>query len=301
MISDTKIIEIFCNLDDFMKEFETVLTKNSISDSSQPKKRNRKSKMSKSEVMTIMIIFHLKSYRNLKHFYLYYVCKHMDDFFPDQVSYNRFVELQKKVIQPLAVYLKLRGLGKCSGISFIDSTALKVSHYKREKQHKVFKGIAEKSYGTLGWFYGFKLHLVCNDKGQIIDFLITKANVDDRYPLKNQNFHDKIFGKIYGDKGYLGKDLFDKLFVDGIHLVTKLRKNMKKKALEFMDKVYLRKRAIIESVNDVLKNTCQIEHSRHRSFDNFLGNLIAGLTAYSFLDSKPSIKIQRFLPNLGIS
>ncbi len=301
MISDSKIIEIFCNLDDFMKEFDAVLLKNSISDTSLPKKRNRKSKMSKSEVMTIMVIFHLKSHRNLKHFYLFYVSKHMDDFFPNLVSYNRFVELQKSVIQPLAVYLKLFGLGKCSGISFIDSTALKVCHYKREKQNKVFQGIAEKSYGTLGWFYGFKLHLVSNDKGQIIDFLITKANVDDRYPLKNKNFHDKIFGKIYGDKGYLGKDLFDKLFVDGIHLVTKLRKNMKKKALDFMDKIYLRKRAIIESVNDVLKNTCQIEHSRHRSFDNFLGNLIAGLTAYSFLDKKPSIKIQRFLPNIGIS
>ena len=217
MISDTKIIEIFCNLDDFMKEFDAVLTKNSISDTSLPKKRNRKSKMSKSEVMTIMVIFHLKSHRNLKHFYLYYVSKHMDDYFPDLVSYNRFVELQKSVIQPLAVYLKLYGLGKCSGISFIDSTALKVCHYKREKQNKVFQGIAEKSYGTLGWFYGFKLHLISNDKGQIVDFLITKANVDDRYPLKNKNFHDKIFGKIYGDKGYLGKDLFDKLFVDGIH------------------------------------------------------------------------------------
>ncbi len=142
MISDTKIIEIFCNLDDFMKEFDAILTKHSISDTSLPKKRKRKSKMSKNEVMTIMVFFHLKSYRNLKHFYLYYVCKHMDDFFPDTVSYNRFVELQKQVIQPLAVYLKLFGLGKCSSISFIDSTAIKVFHYKREKQHKVFKGIA---------------------------------------------------------------------------------------------------------------------------------------------------------------
>jgi len=301
MISDSKIIEIFCNLDDFMQEFETVLTKNSIPDLSKPKKRQRKSKMSKSEVMTIMVIFHLKSYRNLKHFYLYYVCKHMNDFFPDLVSYNRFVELQKTVIQPLAVYLKMFGLGKCSGISFIDSTALKVCHYKREKQHKVFKNIAEKSYGTLGWFYGFKLHLVCNDKGEIVDFLITKANVDDRYPLKNKDFHNKLFGKIYGDKGYLGKDLFEKMFVDGIHLITKVRKNMKKKALDFMDKVYLRKRAIIESVNDVLKNICQIEHSRHRSFDNFIGNLIAGLTAYSFIDKKPGINTQLFIPNLGIS
>ena len=195
MISDSKIIKIFCNLDDFVKEYESILTKNSIPNLPETKKRNRKSKMSKSEVMTIMVIFHLKSHRNLKHFYLHYVCKHMNDFFPELVSYNRFVELQKKVIQPLAVYLKMFGLGKCSGISFIDSTALKVCHYKREKQHKVFKGIAEKSYGTLGWFFGFKLHLICNDKGQIIDFLIIKANVDDRYPLKNKTFTTNYLGK----------------------------------------------------------------------------------------------------------
>ena len=132
---------------------------------------------------------------------------------------------------------------------------------------------------------------MCNDKGQIVDFLSTKANIDDRNPLKNKNFHDKIYGKTYGDKAYLSKDLFDMLFVDGIHLVTKLRKNMKKKALEFMDKDYLRKRAIIKSVNDILKNTYQIKHSRHRSFNRFLGNLIARLSAYSFLDTKPSIKI----------
>ncbi len=219
MISDDKIIEIFCKLDDFATEFDAVLTENSISEASSVKRRNRKFKMSKSEVMTIMVIFHLKSFRNLKHFYLHYVVKHMNDFFPNCVSYNRFVELQKKAIQPLAVYLKLFGLGACSGISFIDSTAIKVCHYKREKQHKVFKGIAEKSFGTLGWFFGFKLHLVCNDKGQIVDFLITKANTDDRQPLKDKTFHNKIFGKIYGDKGYLGKDLFDKLFVDGIGLM----------------------------------------------------------------------------------
>jgi hypothetical protein len=205
------------------------------------------------------------------------------------------------VIQPLGVYLKMRGLGKCTGISFIDSTPLKVSHIKREKQHKVFEGIAEKSFGTMGWYYGFKLHLVVNDKGEIVDFLFTKANVDDRQPLKDKTFHEKLFGKLFGDKGYLGQDLFDKLFVDGIHLVTKVRKNMKLKKMEFMDRVILRKRAVIESINDVLKNICYIEHSRHRSFNNFMGNLVAGLTAYSFLESKPSIKIQRFLPGLKIA
>jgi hypothetical protein len=221
--------------------------------------------------------------------------------FPECVSYNRFVELQKKVVQPLGVFMKMHCLGNCTGISFIDSTTLKSCHYKREKQHKVFVGLAKKSFGTLGWFYGFKLHLVCNDKGEIIEFMLTPGNVDDRRPLKNKSFNDKIFGKIYGDKGYLGKDLFDKLFVDGIHLITKVRKNMKKKAMDFIDRVLLRKRAIIESVNDILKNVCYIEHTRHRSVDNFIDNLVSGLIAYSFLPKKPSIKMINMLPNKGVA
>ncbi len=137
MISDAKIIEIFCYLDDFMIEYDAVISKNSITEGVDTKKRKRKSKMSKSEVMTIIVLFHLKSFRSLKHFYLNYVCKHMRDFFPEVVSYNRFVELQKTVVQSLAVYLRRNGLGVCSGISFIDSTTIKVCHYKREKQHKV--------------------------------------------------------------------------------------------------------------------------------------------------------------------
>lgn len=301
MVSDDKIIEIFCEIDDFMKEYDKIIDKYSLPHSNKVKKRKRKSKMSDSEVMTILILFHLKSYRNLKHFYLTHITKYRKDLFPEVVSYNRFVELQKKVIQPLSIFLKMFGLGECTGISFIDSTVLKVCHYKREKQHKVFKGIAKKSSGTMGWFYGFKLHLVCNDKGEVIEFMLTPGNVDDRFPLKQQKFVDEIFGKIYGDKGYIGKDLFDKLFIDGIHLITKVRKNMKKKAMDFMDRVILRKRAIIESVNDLLKNSCQIEHSRHRSFDNFIGNMISALVAYSFLPKKPSIKIDRFLPNKAVA
>ena len=146
-----------------------------------------------------------------------------------------------------------------------------------------------------------KLHLVCNDKDEIVEFMLTSGNIDDRKPLKNKSFNDKILGKIYGDKGYLGKDLFDILFVDGIHLITKVRKNMKKKAIDFMDKVFLRKRAIIESVNDVLRNVCYIEHTRHRSVDNFISNLVSGLIVYSFLPKKSSIKTQNMIPNIGLS
>ncbi len=147
----------------------------------------------------------------------------------------------------------------------------------------------------MGWFFGFKLHIVINDKGEILDFLFTQGNVDDREPLKNKNFHDKIFGKLIGDKGYISKSLFDELFIDGIHLITKIRKNMKNSLMLLHDKILLRKRALVETVNDELKNICQIEHTRHRSFENFLTNLLSGLIAYSFLDKKPKLNLEEIV------
>lgn len=293
MISNDKVIEIFCVIDDFCKEINQIIDKNALVANTKKKKRNRKSKMSDSEVITIMLLFHLKGYRCLKHFYLNHVTKHMKNDFPETVSYNRFVELQKKSVLLMTIFLQSCCLGKCSGISFLDSTVLKACHYKREKQNKVFKGIANKGRGTMGWFFGFKLHIVINERGEIIDFLITQGNVDDRQPLKDKAFHDKVFGKIFADRGYIGKDLFEKLFVDGIHLVTKIKKNMKNALMHIYDKILLRKRAVIESVNDILKNQCQIEHTRHRSFDNFITNLIAGLIAYSFYPTKPNINIDK--------
>jgi len=300
MISKSKITEIFYLLDEFNKQYTATLENSGINDS-QIKRRNRKPIMSDSEIMTILVLFHLKSYRSLKSFYLDYVCRHMRSDFPKTLSYNRFVERQRNVVQPLGVFLQLYCKGECTGISFLDSTSIKVCHVKREKQNRVFEGFAEKGKGTMGWFYGFKLHIIINDKGEIVDFVITKGNVDDRKPLKDKRFHKKVFGKIYADRGYIGKDLFDLLFVDGIHLVTKLRKNMKKKAIDFYDKVLLRKRSVVESVNDVLKNQCYIEHTRHRSFNNFITNMLAGLIAYSVLPKKPSIKINRMLPNIAVS
>jgi len=294
MISRDKTTEIFCIIDDFCKEMTQILNQNAIQSDHTIKKRNRKSRMSDSEVIAIMVLFHLKGYRSLKHFYINHVKEHMRSDFPETVSYNRFVELQKKVVLPMVIFLQTCCLGKCSGISFLDSTVLKACHYKREKQNKVFKGIAAKGRGTMGWFFGFKLHIIINERGEIIDFLITQGNVDDRKPLKDKTFHDKVFGKIFADRGYIGKDLFEKLFVDGIHLVTKIKKNMKNALMHIYDKILLRKRAVVESVNDILKNQCQIEHTRHRSFDNFITNLISGLIAYSFYPTKPNINIDQF-------
>jgi len=149
----------------------------------------------------------------------------------------------------------------------------------------------------MGWFYGFKLHLIINDKGEILSFTITPANVDDRTPLKQEGFIKAIFGKLFADKGYISKKLTKMLFVDGIHLITSIRNKMKNSLMNMSDKILLRKRSIIETVNDELKNMCQVEHSRHRSVGNFFTNLIAGLIAYSFFPKKPSIKYRKMNTN----
>jgi hypothetical protein len=291
MIPEHKITQIYFIVDEFFKEFDNTIKEHSL-ENVKTSKRNRKFTMSESEVMTILLLFHLgAAFKNLKAFYVFYIQKHMHKEFPQTVSYNRFVELQRKVGVPMAIFVKMMCLGRCTGISFIDSTPLRACHIKREKQHKTFKGVAQKGQCSLGWFYGFKLHLIINDKGELLDFILTPGNVDDREPLKSMDFHKRIFGKLFGDKGYIGKDLFEQLFVDGVHLVTKIKKNMKNALMLLQDRIMLRKRALIESVNDELKNMCQVEHTRHRCFDNFIINTLSALAAYSFFDKKPSINI----------
>jgi len=290
MISKDKITEIFCSIDDFCLVFEPALRKRALSSGKQT--RNRKFVMSKSEIITITVLFHLSGFRTFKHFYLFYVQKHLVQEFPNTVSYNRFVELMQSNILPLTLYMKTCCLGTCTGISFIDSTPIRACKNKRIKQNKVFKGIATTGKSTMGWFYGFKLHIIINDKGELLDFIITQANVDDRTPLKQDNILKRIFGSLYADKGYVSKELMALLFQQGLHLVTGIRNNMKNVMMSLRDKILLRKRSVIETINDQLKNIAQAEHSRHRSFANFITNLIASLIAYSFQEKKPSIKFE---------
>ena len=153
------------------------------------------------------------------------------------------------------------------------------------------RGWAARGKCTMGWFYGFKLHIVINDRGEIIQWTLTPGNVDDREPLKDKDFTHRLFGKLFADRGYISQELFETLFVDDIHLVTKLKKNMKNSLMNLHDKILLRKRALVETVNDELKNVCQIEHTRHRCIDNFASNLVAGLIAYNLLPKKPSMNI----------
>lgn len=290
MLPDSKITEIFFVIDEFSQVFDATIKEKLISDGKVH--RNKPCKMSESEVATILVLFHLGGYRCLKHFYLQYVCKHMSNDFPKTLSYNRFVELQAKISLMLVCFLKMCRLGECTGVSFVDSTKLCVCDNKRIPRHKVFAGIAQRGKSSMGWFYGFKLHLVCNDKGELLNFVITPGNVDDREPLTSSNLVKELMGKLFADKGYISENLFNRLFFDGIHLITTVRKNMKERYMTQNDRIILRKRAIIETINDELKNICQIEHTRHRSLANFISNLIGGLTAYTFLPKKPSINIE---------
>lgn len=287
-LSTDKITDIFYLVDEFCHHFD-----NNIKGYTLGKKPKRKPKMSTSEVITLMVLFHYGSHRCLKHFYLHYVKLHLSHLFPNTVSYNRFVELMQSATLPMTIFLKTQCLGEGTGISFIDSTPIRVCKNKRIKRNKVFKGIATTGKSTMGYFHGFKLHLVVNDKGEILNFAITQGHVDDREPLKNQSFIKSLKGKLYADKGYISKALTQILFLDGLHLITSIRNNMKNVLMELKDKILLRKRSVIETINDELKNICQVEHSRHRSFNNFITNLIAGLIAYTFFEKKPAIKYEK--------
>jgi len=282
------LLALFCDVDDFCLAFEKYVDQHRIGqDRSKP---GPKPVLSLSEVMTIIIHFHQSNYRNFKAYYTEHVMINLRSEFPALVSYGRFVELMAGALLPLCVYLGTR-LATSTGIAFIDSTPMVVCHNRRISRHKVFAGLAARGKNSMGWFYGFKLHLIVNDQGELITFYLTPGNVDDRKPVPHMA--KGLWGKLFGDKGYIAQPLFDHLFEQGVQLITPLRKNMKNRLMPLMDKVLVRKRAIIETINDQLKNISQIAHTRHRSVDNFLVNLVSGLIAYTHQPKKPSLNISR--------
>lgn len=296
MFSEAKVTEIYCMADDFCKEFALQQEKYMVKESNH-NHRNKPNRMNDAEIMVILILFHSGGFRCFKHYYNEYVCKHLTHLFPRVVSYNRFVELEKDILLPLTIFIKQVLLGTCTGISFVDSTPLRVCRNQRILIHKTFEGLATRGKCSMGWFFGFKLHLVINDKGEILNFMFSPANVDDREPLKQGNFQRDIKGKLCADKGYIGQALFENLFLNGIQLLTRVKNNMRNSLMSVEDKILLRKRALIETVNDELKNIAQIEHSRHRSFNNFIANALSAIAAYCFL--KRSLPLMSILSRTG--
>jgi len=199
------------------------------------------------------------------------------------------VEFIPSSLLPLCSYFQQTCLGDCTDVSFIDSTSLDVCLYQRIASHKIFAGLAERGKTSTGWFFGFKLHLIINDRGELLNVQLTPGNVDDRKPVPK--LVRRLFGKVFDDKGYISKPFYDLLQQTyDIQLIIILRSNTKNRLpLPLMDRILLRKRAIVECVIDQLKNISQIEHSKHLNVTNFLFNLICGLFAYTHQPKKPSL------------
>ena len=262
----TLITEIYYHVDNFCKEYEKYLQKIGIT-KNESSRRGPKQGLTISEIMTIVIYFHHSKFRTFKDYYLFLQTYYLKAF-KRFLSYNRFLEIQKQVVIPLFLFLSI--FKKATKISFIDLTCIKVCHNKRIYSNKVFKNIAARGKTSVGWFYGFKLHLTINEYGEIVGFYITPGNFADNNLDVVQKITKNITGKLFGDKGYLSEKLFQILYEKGIYLVTKLRKNMKNKLMNVYDKLLLKSRGVIESVNNILKNKCMLEHTRHRSISNFL-------------------------------
>jgi hypothetical protein len=287
------IVEIFCDIDDFCNSYVKKDKKKLLTIEGK-KTRDRATVMSTSEIMTILVLFHLSHYRTFKDFYTCCVLEDLSFYFPKVVCYARFVALKSRVFEILTHYV-LSKMGGKTNLYYADSTKLVVCHNRRIYGHQVFKGIAERGHSSVGYFFGFKLHLVINHQGELISFCLTKGNVDDRKVIPK--LMNGLTGLAAADKGYIDKKLEKKLLNQGLKLVTKVKKNMKKRILSTFEKFFLCQRSIVETVIDQLKSICHIEHTRHRSPMNFLVNLVGGLTAYCLKPRKPAIQLRK-LPNI---
>ena len=279
------ILDLYCAVDAFWQRFEPVWERQLLA--SGQRRRRRATRLHPAEILTILILFQQSGYRTFKGFYTQHVQVALRQEFPGVLSYSRFVELMPRYLVPLAIYLHTQR-GPCTGISFIDSTSLAVCHPARISCHRVLHVDARRGKTSVGWFYGFKLHLVVNDRGELLAFCLSPGNLDDRKPVPR--LVRRLFGQLFGDKGYISAPLAEQLFLEqGLRLITKLRKNMRNILMPLADHLLLRKRALIETIFDQLKNVCQIEHSRHRSPYNFCVHLLAGLIAYCHQPKKPSL------------
>ena len=254
------------------------------------RQRLRQTTLALSEILTLLVYFHWSHYRTFKQYYTEYVAVHLRPYFPHLVSYQRFVELLPRALVPLCCYLSTRK-GRCTGIAFVDSTPLAVCDNHRISTHKVFEGLAARGKTSMGWFYGFKLHLIVNDEGELLAFRLTPGNIDDRQPVVR--LAAGLDGQLLGDRGYISQALHDVLLGQGLEWLTKIRRNMKNRVMRLWDKLLLRKRSLIEPINDQLENISQIEHTRHRSVTGFMVNLVAGLVAYSYRPKKPSLGLRQ--------
>lgn len=243
----------------------------------QRRKSGPRSCLSDSEIMTILILFQSSGYRNFKTFYVHFLSEYLHRAFPRLPSYNRFIEMMSRVTMPLILFSQLN-TGKRTGIYYIDSTCLPTCHLKRSKRHKTFREVAAYGRTSVAWFFGLKLHMVINQRGELMAFKLTRGNHSDLNSA--EALLKDLQGLAFGDKGYISKTVFDRLFNKGLKLITRTRKNMKSNALSPIEKQLLNQRGVVETVIGHLKHRYQVWHTRHRSMLNAVTHLIAAIAAY---------------------
>jgi hypothetical protein len=288
--TENKLISLFIEVDDLYKAY--VKYKNKMGQGKN--NSTREPGLNGSEVCTILVSYNYSGYKCFEYYYRQTILKKYADYFPQAPSYERFVSLIPRSADLIYLWLLYSvARSKRTGLYFIDSKKLQVCHLRREKSNKVFKDIARKGKTSTGWFFGLKIHLVINNLGEIVSFDLTTGNVADN----NHDLLKKLLicleGKCVGDKGYLSK-LFEFFFNNGLHLITKPKKKMKKLPVENTLNLLINKRAVVESVFDILGTICDIEHSRHRSPVNAAIHIFSALVAYQHLDQKPRV----FFPSL---
>jgi hypothetical protein len=282
------ITELFCFIDDLCKTIKSETERHQLRNGGKIRTPTRTPGLPDSEIMTIMLMFQQVKFRDFKSFYKTYLPQYLPKF-PHMPTYERFVALMPRTLYLFAILLSCM-LRKESKISYIDSTSLKVCHKKRISANKVFKGIGAIGKSTMGWFFGFKLHIVIDNEGNLMSVKMTKGNADDRSVVLRMT--EGMTGLLFGDKGYISKELFLKLLARGLKLITGIKKNMKNILTILNEKLLLRKRTLVEVVFDYLKNKFMLEHTRHRSFVNMLVHIVSTLVAYQMKPQKPHFLIQ---------
>jgi len=273
-----QLVRIFCEIDDFCKELYQYSTHYFLPSPKQKQRRGPPCGLSVSEIMTVLVFFQSSRYRDFKNFYTQCLETYWKPYFPQLPCYARFIAIMNRAIFPMTLFTQLKN-SKRTGIYYIDSSCLPVCHLKRSRRHKTFDNIADYGRTSVGWFFGLKLHLVINNHGELLAFKITRGNRSDC--KEAASILKSLEGLAFGDKGYISEKLFNELLQQGLKLITRQRKNMKKTEKTGYEQQLLNQRGIIETVIGHLKHHYHVWHSRHRSVVNAMTHLVAALAAYA--------------------
>jgi hypothetical protein len=288
-MSDLQLTSLFYFVDNFCKRFLPSWQRFLINNGN--KNRVRTDCLSISEIIVILLWFNMSGMKCFKHFYQnnFVILK---TYFPRSPSYERFINVERKAIIPMLAFLRfIIRQAKKTGVYYIDSTMMEVCKNQRIYRHKTFKNIASRGMSSCGWFYGLKLHIICNHLGEIAALNITGGNISDVNMVANLS--KNLDGLLFGDKGYLSKELTIKLKEQNLELITKSRKNMKEKNISVTNKFLLRKRGIVETIFGKMKDYCHLVHTKYRSFTGLFINIFSCLLCYSLNPNKPWVKLNR--------